>query len=156
MRWPTKQHKASWQQEGMWWLSPEIGAGIRYARHSECDVWQWGTDVQRTPQSINHDHKRLLQRRCCCDKCLLSWHLLAALLRSCQLRTTIHQRALQNQQFSSIEYCICETYRTARAQKRQPRKKIEEFVVNECGVQLSCVIFFFFGKLNITVHQRNL
>uniref|UniRef100_A0ABI7Z482 VWFC domain-containing protein n=1 Tax=Felis catus TaxID=9685 RepID=A0ABI7Z482_FELCA len=51
-------------------------------------------------------------------------------LRSCQLRTTIHQRDLPNQQFSPMKYCICETYRTTRAQKRQPRKKMEDCVMN--------------------------
>lgn len=40
-----------------WWLFLEVVVGARGAQHSECDVWQWGTGVQRTPLAINHNYK---------------------------------------------------------------------------------------------------
>ena len=87
-----------------WWLFLEVVVGTRGAQHSECDVWQWGTGVQRTPLAINHDHKRLLQRRCSCDKCLLLWHLLAEHLRSCQNNNASKRSTKATVQFHGVLY----------------------------------------------------
>lgn len=104
-----------------WWLFLEVVVGARGAQHSECDVWQWGIGVQRTPLAINHDYKGYYKGGAAvtsafsCDICWQStWGA---------VRTTMHQRDLPKQQFSSVEYYICETYKNHQSPEKTTKEK---------------------------------
>ena len=129
--WPTKQHKAYWKQEGMI-LSLQVVIGIRGAQQWECEMWQWGTDVQRTPLAINHDHKRLLQRRCyvtsvfscdiCCQSC---WGAVSLYIKE------IYQiNSLVGQKFSSMEYSVCETHRNNQSPEKTTKGKSGVIIIH--------------------------